>query len=95
MSETVQHLSGIPEVYRRCSVLLNSVQEELDQIIQEIRGHLEGKEGYRSSQHSTVSSDHDYVIEFYDGKVKQLEDTIDELTRQNERENKRSQEVMA
>ncbi len=27
LSETVQHLISIPEVYRRCSVLLNSVRE--------------------------------------------------------------------
>lgn len=60
LSETVQHLSSIPDVYRKCSVLLNSVQEEIEQIIEEIRDHLKGQ----SSCHSQISNtnDHDYVI---------------------------------
>jgi|JI6StandDraft_1071083.scaffolds.fasta_scaffold27575_3 hypothetical protein len=61
LSETVQHLSSIPDVYRKCSVLLNSVQEEIEQIIEEIRDHLKGQS---SSCHSQISNtnDHDYVI---------------------------------
>lgn len=78
LSETVQHLSTIPEVYRRCSVLLNSIQEELEQIIEEISSHLKGT---ASNNRTPRSNDHDYVIEFYDGKVRHLEGTIDELTR--------------
>jgi hypothetical protein len=51
LSETLQHLTNIPEVYRRCSVLLNSVQEELHVIIEEIREFLDNSTTHQANHH--------------------------------------------
>lgn len=57
----------------RCSVLLESLQEELRTTGAEIQAFLGG---------GPPAPQHDYVVEFYDGKVRQLEALLDEHARE-------------
>lgn len=72
-AESVAHLLGLPEVRSRCSVLLESLQEELRTTGAEIQAFLGG---------GPPAPQHDYVVEFYDGKVRQLEALLDEHARE-------------